>query len=281
MTPHGKTRQKGDGLNAPSSRALPVNICWPKACYLGLFLIEALFGQPMPSPPIATRIFIISGPAIYRAALRLLLDAQPGFRVVGDAEDCVQALQSAGKERPDIILLDLAAPLPADSTALSTLARGCAPARIILLSPSLEKEELLGALLDGVRGVLQKDVSSDVLFRSIRAVAAGRCWIEREAVTDLVQTIAEIARSASDAPQRNSFGLSARELDIVAALAAGCGNKEIARRFAISEKTVKHHLTHIFGKLGLSTRLEVALFALRQGLVTDHPALPARGPSRT
>jgi two-component system nitrate/nitrite response regulator NarL len=235
----------------------------------------------MPSAPVAARIFIISEPAIYRAALRLLLDAEPGFHVVGAAADGVQAFQAARKTAADVVLLDLATPLPSDSGTLSALARACAPARIILLGPSLDRHQLLAALLDGVRGVLVKDVSSDVLFRSIRAVAAGQCWIEREAVADLVQGLAEIARTGRPPAQRKSFGLSARELDIVAALATGCVNKEIAKRFAISEKTVKHHLTHIFEKLGLSSRLEVALFAFDHGLLTNHPASPPDGQARS
>src|SRR5688572_12135493 len=108
----------------------------------------------MPSEPIATRIFIISEPAIYRDALRLLLDAEPGFRVVGAAADCEQAFEPARKIKPDVLLVDLTTPLRWASSALSTLTNGCAPAHIILLVPSADKEELLEALRNGVHGVV-------------------------------------------------------------------------------------------------------------------------------
>jgi two-component system nitrate/nitrite response regulator NarL len=231
----------------------------------------------MPNGPFTARIFIISEPAIYRDGLRLLLGAEPGFHVVGSAADCVEALQTARQAEPDILLLDLATPVPSDPTSLSALARACAPARIILLVPSLDRNHLPAALLDGVRGVVMKDVSSDDLFRSVRAVAAGQWWIGYEVMADLIHDLFEMARSGSAPTLQPQFGLSPRELDIVAALAAGCVNKQIAKRFGISEKTVKHHLTQIFEKLGLSNRLEVALFALHHGLVSYDPAFESRG----
>jgi DNA-binding NarL/FixJ family response regulator len=134
-------------------------------------------GGLMPGAPTVARIFIISEPAIYRDGLRVLLAAEPGFRVVGAAADYVRALQAARKAGADIIVLDLARPLSSGSGMLSALAGACAPARIIMLVPSLDKNQLLEALLNGVSGVLMKDVSSEVLFRSIRAVAAGQCWV--------------------------------------------------------------------------------------------------------
>lgn len=226
----------------------------------------------MPTPTSAARIFIISEVGIYRAALGFLLEAQPDFCIVGTAADCLQALQKAPSTGAEILLLDLATPLPVESGSLSALTRVCSPARVILLVPSLDGNQLLTALLDGVRGVVVKHASPDVLFGSIRTVAAGQYWIEHGAVTDLVQRIAEIARSVGEAPERQTFGLSTRELDIVVAIAAGCANREIAKRFGISEKTVKHHLTHVFEKLGLSNRLQVALFAVQHGLIAPDSA---------
>jgi DNA-binding NarL/FixJ family response regulator len=168
---------------------------------------------------------------------------------------------------------------------LDALARACASARIIVLVPALDKIEIIEGLRHGVRGVLLKAGPSDLLFRSIRAVAAGQYWIGRETVADLVQSLSSMPASTAAAPPRNNFGLTTRELDIVAALAAGGVNKEIAKQFAISEKTVKHHLTNIFDKLGLSSRLELAIFALHHGLIaaegTAAPGSVARRPKPT
>jgi DNA-binding NarL/FixJ family response regulator len=118
----------------------------------------------------------------------------------------------------------------------------------------------------GARGVVLKDSGSTVLVRAIRTIMTGRSWLDRESVSDLVHAVSQLngkrARPARD------FGLTARELEIVAAVATASCNKEIAHRFSIAEKTVKHHLTNIFDKVGVSNRLELALFALNHGLHT-------------
>jgi two-component system nitrate/nitrite response regulator NarL len=214
-----------------------------------------------------TRIVLISETAIYRDGLRLLLDAQRSFHVVGTAAECAQAVRVARNSRVNIFLLDLPTPLLPKDDALETLARTYNSARIIVLVPALDKFEIIDALRRGVRGVLLKAGASDLLFRSIRAVAAGQYWVGRDTVADLVQSLSMLHLRAT-APRDRKFGLTARELEIVAALVEDCVNKEIAKRFAISEKTVKHHLTNIFDKLGVSNRLELVIFALHHHLVT-------------
>jgi len=220
------------------------------------------------------RIYIVSEPAIYRDGLRMLLDAEPDFRVVGAAADCVQAVKSVRDCRPDILLLDPATSTLPSREVLDALARACPPARIIVLVPALEQFEIIDALRHGVSGVVLKGVTRDLLFRSIRVVVAGQYWIGHETVADLVHSLRVTAPSGATTSARKNFGLTPRELDMVAALAAGCVNKEIARRFAISEKTVKYHLTNIFGKLGLSNRVELVLFALHHRLVAPASAGP-------
>ena len=198
----------------------------------------------------------------------MLLDAEPGLHVVGTAADCAQAVKATHRNRVDIFLLDLPTPLlPSDDT-LDGLARKGASARIIVLVPGLDKLEIIDALRRGVRGVLVKVGASDLLFRCIRAVAAGQYWVGRETVADLIQSLS-MPPSRAAAPARKNFGLTERELEIVTALIEDCVNKEIAKRFAISEKTVKHHLTNIFDKLGVSNRLELVIFALHHRLVAS------------
>jgi DNA-binding NarL/FixJ family response regulator len=133
------------------------------------------------------------------------------------------------------------------------------------MAPDLERAAITDALLLGVRGVVPKSAPVDVLFKSIRAVISGQYWVDREPVADLVQSL-QAYGVETPAARRERVSLTARERQIVSVLVAGCANKEIARRFNISERTVKHHVTNILHKLGLTSRLELAVFALRHPL---------------
>jgi two-component system nitrate/nitrite response regulator NarL len=226
--------------------------------------------RPRPLERGTTRIFIISAHAVYREALCVLLDRESGFRVVGGAADCVAAARPVHGCKPDILLLDLAMAALPDRQALRKLATGCAPARLVVLAPDLERSVIAEALLLGVRGVVLTSVPVQMFFRSIRAIVSGQYWVGRDVVADLVQTLRAI-RMETPAAGRGAFGLTARELDILSVLVLGYANKEIARHCSISERTVKHHLTSILQKLGLTSRLELVVFALQHQLV-----VPAR-----
>jgi len=118
----------------------------------------------------------------------------------------------------------------------------------------------------GARGVVLKDCGTEILMRSIRSVLAGEYWVGREPVSNLMQYLRGLMDSSTKISRQKRFGLTPRELDIVSAVVAGFANKEIAEHFKISEDTVKHHLSNIFDKTGVSTRLELALFAVNQAL---------------
>ena len=105
-----------------------------------------------------------------------------------------------------------------------------------------------------------------MLIKSIQAVLRGEYWVGRESVSDLVQTLRELMPPAGAEAKKVKFGLTPRELEIISAIVAGYSNRDIAQKFSISEQTVKHHLTNTFDKLGVSTRLELALFAVNHGL---------------
>jgi two-component system nitrate/nitrite response regulator NarL len=214
-----------------------------------------------------TRVFILSEHTIDRDGLRVLLEAEPDLRVVGTAPDYTAARKSARDCRPDVFLLNLAAPVLPRSDTLRTLATSCTPARVLVLTPDLDKAQITEALRLGVSGVVLKGVSRELLFTSIRAVASGRLWVGRKPV-DLVAHSRPASTPASLAtPPRECLGLTARELEIVSAVIGGGANREIATHYGIGERTVKHHLTNIFDKLGLSNRLELAMFALEHRLV--------------
>jgi len=138
------------------------------------------------------------------------------------------------------------------------------PVRVLVLTAAVDSADVVRAYELGARGVVLKESATEMLFESIRSVLAGQYWAGRQTVGDLVAALRGLR---SPTPQAAARGLTPREREIISAVASGCGNGEIARKLAISEHTVKHHLTNIFDKLGVSTRLELALLAVAQGLV--------------
>jgi len=219
--------------------------------------------------PQPVRIVIADDHPIFRDGLRRLLEAEPDLKVLGEASDGAEAVKLARQLKPDILLLDLAMPRMPGLEALrdlSTSPPGSSPVRVILLTAAAEKNQIVEALQLGARGVVLKDSATQLLLKSIHTVMAGEYWVGRESVSNLVQYLRTLMQSSSDEARKRKFGLTPRELEIVSAVVAGYSNKEIAEYFKISEDTVKHHLSNIFDKLGVSTRLELALFAVNQSL---------------
>jgi len=216
------------------------------------------------------RIVIADDHPIFRDGLRRLLESEGDMKVVGEACDGREAVKLATEIKPDILLLDLAMPHHTGLDALrdlntNTSAAGAA-VRIILLTAAVEKKQVVEALQLGARGVVLKDSATQLLLKSIHAVMAGEYWVGRDSVSNLVQYLRNLMQSTNEETKQKKFGLTPRELEIVSAVVAGYANREIAEYFKISEDTVKHHLSNIFDKLGVSTRLELALFAVNQGL---------------
>jgi DNA-binding NarL/FixJ family response regulator len=213
------------------------------------------------------RILIADDHPIFRDGLRRLLEAEPGLKVIGEAQDGAEAVRLTRQLRPDILLLDLAMPRHPGLEALRDLSVGSGNGvRVILLTAAAEKHQIVEALQLGARGVVLKDSATQLLLKSIHTVMTGEYWVGRESVSNLVQYLRTLVQSSSEESRQKKFGLTPRELEIVSAVVAGYSNKEIAEYFKISEDTVKHHLSNIFDKLGVSTRLELALFAVNQAL---------------
>jgi DNA-binding NarL/FixJ family response regulator len=215
------------------------------------------------------RIVIADDHPIFRDGLRKLLEEEPDLEVVGEAADGAQAVQLARELKPDILLLDFAMPRHPGLEALRDLEAEREGPRTIVLTASIEKRQIIEALQLGARGVVLKESATQLLLKSIRAVMAGEMWIGRENVRDLVQYMRKAEGVAAPAAPPRDFGLTPRELDIVRTIVAGYSNREIARHLAISEDTVKNHLSNIFDKLGVSSRLELALFAVNHRVIGE------------
>jgi len=217
--------------------------------------------------PSSIRILIADDHPIFRDGLRKLLEAEPGFKVVGEATDGAEAVKMVQQVKPDILLLDLAMPRMPGLEALRELMASSTFVRAILLTASIEKRQIVEALQLGARGVVLKESATELLLKSIRSVMAGQFWVGRESVVNLFETLRDLAGAPGEEAPQKKFGLTPRELEIISAIVAGYTNKDIAQKFSISEQTVKHHLTNIYDKLGVSTRLELALFAVNHRLV--------------
>jgi DNA-binding NarL/FixJ family response regulator len=214
----------------------------------------------------AVRIVIADDHRIFRAGLRRLLEAEPGFEVVGEAADGCEVAPLVEQLCPDILLLDVAMPRVPGLEVLRALATRAAPVRTIVLTAAIDRTAFVKALQLGAWGVVMKESATDLLFKSIRSVMAGQYWVGRESVYDLVQALREPETPEAPGP-RQTFDLTARELEILSAVVGGHTNKEIAQKFSLSEDTVKHHLSNIFDKVGASNRVELTLFAVHHRLL--------------
>jgi two-component system, NarL family, nitrate/nitrite response regulator NarL len=221
----------------------------------------------MPEPARVVRILIADDHPIFRHGLKTLLEAESDLRVIAEAGDGAEAVQLVAQMKPDILLLDLAMPRMPGMDALRALSTADLPVQTILLTVAIEKAQIVEALQLGARGIVLKDAATEFVLKSIRTVMNGHYWVGREPVRNLVQCLRQLMPKPSEVKESKSYNLTPRELEMVAAIVSGCTNKEIAQRYSLSEQTVKHHLTSIFDKLGVSTRLELALFATNKNLV--------------
>jgi DNA-binding NarL/FixJ family response regulator len=213
--------------------------------------------------PRPIRIVIADDHPIFRDGLRRLLETAPKLQIVG-VTHAHGALGLVQRLRPDVLLIGGSTPASTLLEALGGLTRAGEPVKVILLTRSVDAPEVSAALRFGAHGVLPNDMTPDALFNSIETVAAGHCWVGRERVANLETGV---RRHGDTCRRTKAFGLTPRELEIVRAVMGGETNKAIAKRFSISENTVKRHLTHIFNKVGASTRVELALFAAHHQLI--------------
>jgi two-component system, NarL family, nitrate/nitrite response regulator NarL len=217
------------------------------------------------SKPIS--ILIADDHPIFRDGLRRLIDNEPEFELAGEAVDGAQALEIVRKATPDLLLLDISMPKMTGIEVLRKISSMQLPTKTIVLTAAIEEDQITEALRMGARGVVMKDTATQLLAKSIRCVMDGEYWVGRGNVSGLVQALQAAHSAPPSEPNSKRYGLTVRELDIVAAIVEGLTNKEIAQKFSISEQTVKHHLSSVFDKVGVSNRLELALFSVAHRLL--------------
>lgn len=226
--------------------------------------------DPAPdTAPTKIRVVIADDHPIVRDGLKKLLSLEEDIDVVGAVCDGRELIEKVDELRPDVILLDLRMPNLDGLGAMQTLQHTNSKARVIILTASEDKNEFVQAMKLGCSGIVLKQTASDLIVKSIRKVHAGEIWLDSHTTAAVMRQFAapidsSPASSASKARERSP--LSAREREIVALVAQGYKNKEMAEKMFISEQTVKNHLHNIFDKLGVSDRLELALYAIHKGL---------------
>jgi DNA-binding NarL/FixJ family response regulator len=224
-----------------------------------------------PNAPAATdrnnkvRILLADDHPVVRIGVRNMLRAEAHFEVVGEASDGDEAITQTLELLPDILLLDLSMPRMPGLEAMRAIMSGSPRVKILLLTATISTQQIIEALQIGARGIVTKDALIEQLTNAIDAVMQGDYWINGQRVVNLVGALHELMQKAA-VPERKTYGLTPRELEVVGCIVEGCSNRDIAKQFAISEETVKRHLSNIFDKTGVSTRLELALFAIAHQL---------------
>lgn len=224
-------------------------------------------------PRTKIRIVVADDHPIFRDGLCKLLALEEDFEVVGQAQDGQEVLDVLQQHEPDILLLDLKMPGLDGLGTLQRLQAARIRTRVIVLTASDDKNEFVQAMKLGTSGIVLKQTATDLLIKSIRKVHAGEIWLDSHTTAAVIRQFVSAEEvpppSQKAAPrERERSPLSQREREIVALVAQGFKNKEMAEKMFISEQTVKNHLHNIFDKLGVSDRLELALYAIHNNLHT-------------
>lgn len=212
------------------------------------------------------RVLIVDDHTIVRKGIRALLATEPDIQVVGEAQDGQEAVAEAERLDPDVVLMDLVMPVMSGIEAIRYIVTHYPSIRILVLTSFADVDQVLPAIKAGALGYLLKDSGPDELLRAIHQVYEGNSALHPAIARKLLQELFTPANQHDDQSQQGS--LTERETDVLKLVAQGEKNQDIAERLAISEATVRTHVSHILTKLGLSSRIQAALYALRIGLAS-------------
>lgn len=215
----------------------------------------------------AVKVMLVDDHSLFRSGVRQLLQKQPGIEVVAEAADGLEGVKRAKTHQPDVVMLDLNMPGLSGLETLQLLRGELPQTAVIILTVSEEASELGEALRQGAAGFLVKNIDVDVLVSAIHKAARGESVIADCMTSKLVAEFrAHGPASSAPTPAADKDKLTPREREIVACLARGESNKEIARRLDVAESTVKIHVQSILKKLNLTSRVQVAVYAVEHGL---------------
>ncbi len=212
----------------------------------------------------AIRVLVADDHPIFRDGLRKLLEGKPDVTIVGEASSGSECIQLLGKLKPDILLLDLRMPDKDGLAVLEEVNFDALQTKVIVVTATEDDRDVVRAMRLGARGVVLKQSATDLLLRSIRKVHQGEIWLDQRMTAEVMKAF---AKSSEGGVRREKPLLSDREKEIVQLVAQGYRNREIGEKLFISEQTVKNHLHNIFDKLGVSDRLELALYAIHHRLI--------------
>ena len=223
----------------------------------------------MASTPI--RVLIVDGHPIVLEGLRTVLARQTEIDIVGEASDGVEAIEKTVTLDPDVVLMELKLPRVDGLTVLRSIQARAPRSKVILFSSSENKEEFVEAMKLGCLGILSKDAPTTLIEKSVNKVNAGEIWLDSNTTAAVIRQFASptefpAIHGGNGKSSRERAQLSQREREIIILIAQGYKNKEIAEKMFITEQTVKNHLHNVFDKLGVSDRLELALYAIHNSL---------------
>jgi DNA-binding NarL/FixJ family response regulator len=214
------------------------------------------------------RLLIVDDHVIVREGLRSLLESEANIEIVGEAGDGQEGVQKTLELQPDIILMDIRM-TPVDGVEATRQIKALRPgSKILILTSYDEDEQVFEAIRAGASGYVLKDVHSDQLLRAISAVADGYSLMSPPIARKLQNEFQRIQKPRGGAPEEETSPLTPRENEVLALIARGHNNREIAASLSISEKTVKTHIGNLFAKLQISDRSQAVVYAARRGLVT-------------
>ncbi|MCH8622730.1 response regulator transcription factor [Undibacterium sp. TS12] len=209
------------------------------------------------------RILLVDDHTLFRSGIRLLLQRNPDFEIVGEAADGLEGVKRAKQLRPDVVLMDLNMPGLSGLEAMQLIVEDLPDTAVLMLTVSEEAEDLTTALKRGARGYLLKNIEADYLTQAIKRAAAGEPVIAESMTAKLVMQFRS-GNNLATSPEREK--LTPRERETMICLARGESNKEIARNLDVAESTVKIHVQNILKKLNLSSRVQIAVYAVEHGL---------------
>jgi two-component system, NarL family, nitrate/nitrite response regulator NarL len=214
------------------------------------------------------RVLLVDDHALFRSGIRSLLQRNPEFEVVGEAGDGMEGVKRAGQLRPNVVLLDLHMPGLSGRETARMITKEVPESHVLMLTVSEDADDLLETLRAGASGYLLKNIAADTLIAAIRTAAHGESVVSPEMMAKLLKNVgADPGRNTlADAKSAHRDKLTPREREILAFIARGQSNKEIARELAVAESTVKIHVQNMLRKLNLSSRVQAAVYAVEHGI---------------